>query len=163
MKSFVWKKGLFKCDYKLFGGGKHIGGLVENPWSQSAKGKIGERNMSFKIRNAFNPRADIIDLDAKEVVGSIKFSCWWSKARVNYKGKSLQWKYRNWWSTKWSLVDADGKHVGYNKGWSTNGTIVSELEDDVLLLTGLYIAHYYWQMIAVYITCIFMPMWIIFI
>lgn len=83
---------------------------------------------------------------------------WMTKATISIFDKTFIWKYENIWNTKWSVIDSEGISINYS-GDSTSGKIESTLEDDLLLLTGLFVTNYYWQITIVIIFIIFIPMW----
>ena len=80
---------------------------------------------------------------------------WMTKATISIFDKTFIWKYENIWNTKWSVIDSEGNSINYS-GDSTSGKIESTLEDDLLLLTGLFVTNYFWQ---ITIVIIFIPMW----
>ncbi|NQU87836.1 MAG: hypothetical protein HQ541_18975 [Mariniphaga sp.] len=82
-----------------------------------------------------------------------------TKAYIDYMGKLINWRYENMWNTKWSIYDSEGNHIKY-QGSSTNGRINTNLDNDLLLLTGLYITNYYWQLTIAVIVAVFIPIWI---
>ena len=81
-----------------------------------------------------------------------------TKATISIFDKTFIWKYENIWNTKWSVIDSEGNSINYT-GDSTSGKIESTLEDDLLLLTGLFVTNYFWQITIVIIFIIFIPMW----
>ena len=83
---------------------------------------------------------------------------WMTKATISIFDKTFIWKYENIWNTKWSVIDSEGNSINYS-GDSTSGKIESTLEDDLLLLTGLFVTNYFWQITIVIIFIIFIPMW----
>ncbi|MCK3683360.1 hypothetical protein [Maribellus sp. YY47] len=73
--------------------------------------------------------------------------------------KSVNWKYDNVWNTKWSLFDHEGIEIKY-AGSSTNGRIESNSDDALLLITGLFVTNYYWQVSVGIMLAIFLPIWL---
>ena len=150
----TWKKGLFNCSYNLMAGGITIGSLKEKKFSQSAIGQIDNRRYKFRMRNSFKQQVDIIDLDQEEVIGEISFNCWRPKAVIKLHDQVLFWKFTNIWETRWSLFRTDGTQLQFS-GCSIKGRIEMNDRDDLMVLIGLYISNYYWQLVAIYMAVFF--------
>lgn len=156
-----WKRGLFKCAYLLFSGDKQVGSFKENPWTiRSATGQLNSRVLQFKVKGAFNQTAEIVDQTDAKVIGRVRFNCWWPKANIQIGEKRYEWAFKNVWSTKWQIKGLDSEDEILYKGPAWKGLIdTSSSNSDALLLTGLFIANFYWQLLAIYIAC-FTPFWI---
>jgi hypothetical protein len=61
-------------------------------------------------------------------------------------------------NTKWSIFNSEGIRINYS-GSSTNGRIESNTEDDLLLLSGLYVTSYYRQLTIAILIAVFVPIW----
>ncbi|MTI21217.1 hypothetical protein E1176_09315 [Fulvivirga sp. RKSG066] len=149
-----WKKGLFRCVYQLFANGNKIGQLKEKRWSQSAIGVSGGKNILFRVKNSFVQSTDIIDIESGLTIGRIKYNCWWPKAKVEMEGKTYSWSFTNIWTTKWKIADEENNEVKFS-GHSVKGQVYSPITDSKILLTGLFIANYYWQLHITYLACVF--------
>jgi hypothetical protein len=57
------------------------------------------------------------------------------------------------------VTDSEGNHINYS-GHSTSGQIDSTLENDLFLLTGLFVINYHWQRAIAVMVIVFIPMWI---
>lgn len=143
--SLKWTKGVFSNLYKIYDNGDFIGDLKERSFSQSAKGSIRGKDYLFRTHGFFNPVTEIVDSTSKKIVGKIQYNSWRSKATVTLNGKTINWKYDNVWNTKWSLSDSDDTIVKFNSA-TTQGHIEARLDDELLVLTGLFIKNYYMQM-----------------
>jgi hypothetical protein len=73
--------------------------------------------------------------------------------------RTLYWKYDNRWQSKWSLFDDQGILMKF-AGGSSKGTIECEEEDDLLLLTGMFVSIYYQQAMIVILVAAFIPIWL---
>jgi hypothetical protein len=83
-----------------------------------------------------------------------------TRATIKVHGKNVNWQYDNRWQTRWSLRSAEGTLIEY-AGSSTGGQAEANTDDELLLLTGLFVTNYYWQMtILVVIITVFIPVWI---
>ena len=71
----------------------------------------------------------------------------------------INWKYENFWNTKWSVFNPEGINIEYS-GSMTRGKIDSNVDDALLLLSGLFVPNYYWQMTMVALLAVFIPLWI---
>jgi hypothetical protein len=163
MKTFLnWKKGLLKSTYEIYSHGTCIGSLREHTLTQCADGKLNGKHYSFNTKGFLKQETQIIDSDNFSPVGKITYNSWMTRATITYWDKTIFWKYNNAWNTKWCLYDfIEGVKINYY-GSSTRGTIESDDENELLLLTGLYITNYYWQTsVAVLIAC-FVPIWVVF-
>jgi hypothetical protein len=147
-KSLSWKKGFFKSTYELYSSdGTAAGKLKENYWGNTAEGEIYLRMYHFKMRGFWNKKAEILDLSTGEVLATIVFNCWKSKATIEFTkdpGKAMTFGYENFWHTKWNISEPSGLSVRF-QGTESKGQIRSDL-DDILILAGLYIANYNWKM-----------------
>ncbi|MDB4323772.1 hypothetical protein N9963_00030 [Crocinitomicaceae bacterium] len=155
---FSWKKGLFSSLYKIYSNGQQIGILKDKMFSQTSNGEINGEKYTFKTKGIFKQHTEIIDNQEEKVIGQISYNNWMTKATISIFDKTFIWKYENIWNTKWSVIDSEGNSINYS-GDSTSGKIESTLEDDLLLLTGLFVTNYFWQITIVIIFIIFIPMW----
>jgi hypothetical protein len=155
-----WKKGTFKTTYEIYTYGKVAGRLKEKSWTQSADGELNGNRYIFNSKGFFKLKTEIIDSINNTIIGKISYNSWMTKARIEYSGKVINWKYDNSWNTKWSLFDSEGAKIRYS-GSSSNGKIESDMQNDMLVLTGLYIANYNWQMTMIAVlTAVFIPIMI---
>jgi hypothetical protein len=148
--SLTWTKGVFSNLYKIYAGGDSIGDLKESSFSQSAKGSIRGREYLFRTHGFFNQSTEIIDSLNHKIVGKIQYNSWRSKATITLNGKTINWKYDNVWNTQWSLSDSDGTVMRFNSS-TTKGQIDAGPDDELLVLTGLFVKNYYMQMAFVVI------------
>jgi hypothetical protein len=81
-----------------------------------------------------------------------------TKATIELSDRKIFWKYDNVWNTKWSLFDSEGIQIQY-QGSSFNGKIEFNSQDDLLVLTGLFITNYYWQITIAVFAAVFIPVW----
>jgi len=79
-----------------------------------------------------------------------------TKATLTFGNRIVFWKYNNMWNTKWSIYDSDNIKIDY-AGSTTGGLIDSSIDDDLLLLSGLFVTNYYRQIALVIFVVIFIP------
>lgn len=146
-----WKKGFLKSTYMIFSAGKLVGSMKENMWKNSAVGELNGQSVSFITHGFIKQETQIIDSANRAIIGKITYNSLRTSAEISYKGNSYHWKNENWTHSKWSLYSFDGKQIAY-KGSNNKGVLDSNIEDELLILTGLFIANYFWQsMIAIFI------------
>lgn len=145
MERFIqWKKGIFKRTYELFSGETRAGMLKENTWKDSAGGELNGKKWEFRMKGFWKRRGEITEGENDVVLATITFNNWRTKAFIEFPGRpgrTLTWSYDNFWHTRWSLTDPSGRSVKYH-GRSTSGEIRSTLDDDMLILAGLFIESY---------------------
>lgn len=139
-----WAKGFFSSLYKIYSNGEQIGSLKDKAFSQSAVGKLNNKEYLFQTKGFFNQKTQIIDTSVNKTMGEIKYNNWMTKATITINNKTINWKYDNMWNTKWSVFNSEEINIKYS-GNSTGGQIDSNTDDELLLLSGLFITNYYWQ------------------
>ena len=154
-----WKKNIFSNLYNITLNGEQIGKLRDKSFSQSANGEINGKEYTFKTKGIFKQRTEIIDNLENKVIGEINYNNWMTKATISIGNKMIKWKYDNLWNTKWSLFNEGGINIKYS-GSSTKGQIDSNTDDPLLILSGLFVTNYYWQMTIAVIVAVFIPVWV---
>ena len=158
MKTLHWKKGAFKSTYKIYSNDTLVGTLKENVWKQSADGELTGKKYNFKTKGFFKQETEIVHADTNTALGKITYNSWMTKATIELSDRKIFWKYDNVWNTKWSLFDSEGIQIQY-QGSSFNGKIEFNSQDDLLVLTGLFITNYYWQIAIAVFVAVFIPVW----
>ena len=157
-KNLTWKKQFFSSTCLLYSDGQIVGMLKDKPFSQSAIGKLNGKEYAFKTKGLFKQNTEIIDSKENKVIGTIAYSNWMTKATISLTDKLINWKYDNLWNTKWRIFDNEGIEIKYT-GSSTSGRIESNADDAVLLLSGLFVPNYFWQMSVAVLVVILIPIW----
>ncbi|NVO11854.1 MAG: hypothetical protein HXX16_17985 [Bacteroidales bacterium] len=143
-KLITWEKGFFSRTYKFYSNSIEIGFLKIGAWSNKAKGTINSKEYDFITKGFFKQETSIIDSKTTLIVGTIIYNKWKSKATIKLPdGVEYNWQYTNFWHTKWSL-NKDLYFINY-KGSGLKGEIVSYISDELIIMTGLFIANYYTQ------------------
>jgi len=153
---FTWKKDFFSALYRIYSNGHEIGKLKEKTFTQTAIGELNGKEYTFRQKGFLKPQTEIINNNDHRVIGEITFSNWMTKASLSIDNKVISWKYDNIWNTKWSLFDSEGIKIQY-AGSSTSGQIDSNIDDGLLLLSGLYVTNYYWQMTLIILVAVLVP------
>ena len=149
-----WKKGIFKSSYKIYSGENFVGSLKENSWTNSAEGELNGKKYSFKTKGILKQETQIIDSD-NNIIGKITYNTWMTKAQIEIQNRIINWEYDNLWMSKWSLLSSEGIEIKYS-GSSRKGVIESNTGDELILLSGLFVTNYYWQMTFVLMFLLFM-------
>ncbi len=139
-----WKKEFFKCTYEIFSQGLSVGKLKESFMKQTAEGELYDKKIVFKTTGFLKQETQIIDPVSQKVIGKIVYNSWMTKATIEYADTIVNWKYENVWNTRWSISDNNRMLVKYT-GSSSGGEIGANTQDELLILTGLFITNYYWQ------------------
>ncbi len=137
-----WKKGVFSNLYKVYSNDQQIGKLKDRTLSQTANGELNGKEYTFKTKGFFKQSTEIIDCAESKVIGRIKYNSWMTKAVISVNGKTINWKYDNLWQTRWRIFNSEGIEIKFSSSLS-NGQIESNIDDGLLLLTGLFIINYH--------------------
>lgn len=159
MKSILnWKRGAFSTTCRIFSGEKAIGELTNSAFKQTAHGVIHNRRCLFKTKGLFKQETRILDGVSHQLIGKITYNSWMNKATIQFTDRTLFWKYDNGWQTRWSLYDDQGILMKF-AGGSSKGTIECEEEDDLMVLTGMFVTNYYQQAMIAIMVAVFIPIW----
>jgi len=154
----TWKKNFFSNLYGIYSNGQQVGKLKDKTFSQIANGELNGKEYTFKTKGFFKQQTEIIDNSENKVIGEIIYNNWMTKATISIDNKTINWKYDNIWNTKWSIFNSEGIKIQYS-GSSTSGQIDSNIDDALLLLSGLFVTNYYWQMTVAVLVAVFVPIW----
>lgn len=154
----TWEKGVFSNTYKIYSKGVQIGYLKDKSFSQSSTGRLGKQEYLFQTKGFFKQKTNIIDVATNKSIGEISYNNWMTKATIIINGETNNWKYNNRWNIKWSIRNSDGVKINYS-GKSNGGQIESNTDDALLLLSGLFVTNYYWQMSIFIMIVAFTPIW----
>ncbi len=149
-KSYFWRKGIFSHTHNLYFEGEKIGYVKENSWNMSGIGVIRDKKYRFTIKGVFHQESEIIDRNDNKVLGNIKYSSWFSKAKIELNGQKYQWKSQNGFKTRWQIIRDNTTLVKFSGG-SHKGTIQSDEDQELLIILGLFVNNYYTQFIALII------------
>jgi hypothetical protein len=147
-KFLTWKNRVFKSSYQIFSGETPVGKLKPDRCSRQGIGELNGKEYLFETKGFFNQETVIFNPNTKLQTGKIAYNTWQTKATIEYDGKVYFWKYNNSWNTKWSISDSATLLVRYH-GSFTKGEIEISSYNELLILTGLYITNYFWQMSSI--------------
>jgi len=146
--NYKWKKGFFSSSYELFINESKTGELKQEMFSETVYGKINESNYKFKKKGIFSSEIEITDLESKTLIGKIKFNSWITKAEIFLNEQKFEWKSDSFWGNKWSIRENDKKLIEYKTSGLSDGNIKSTIENDLLLISGLFSFNYYKRIAA---------------
>lgn len=155
-KKYTWTKRLFSDMYKIFADDQQIGKLKSSFLSNTSKGDINGKSYTFKTRGTFQQQTEIIDDSSESLLGEITYNAWMTKAFITINGRKSTLKYDNIWGTKWSILQDDEVSIQIT-GSSTSGKIISDVDNELLLLSGLQALNYYWQITLFIIIIAILP------
>jgi hypothetical protein len=150
-----WKKDLFSNLSKIYSEGRQVGEIKEKTFSKTATAELNNKRYSFITTGFFKPKTEILDESGKKL-GVITYSNWMTKATITLDREVLFWKYDNLWNTEWRVFNKNGVQVKY-KGSFSGGNIQSNTDDDLLLLSGLFISNYYREMLILIMFIVLLP------
>ena len=153
-----WEKGIFSSTYSIYSDKHLIGKLKDRTFAQAASGELNGREYIFRTKGLFKQHTEILDKAENRVMGEINYNSWMTKASISINNKVASWKYDNMWSTKWRIFDSEGMEIKYT-GSSRKGQIDANTDDPLLLLSGLFVTNYYWQMTLIVLVAVFVPIW----
>ena len=154
-----WKRGVFSSTCRIFSGEDYIGELANYAFKHTAEGVIRNKRYLFRTKGLFKQETQIIDGVSDQVIANISYNSMMSKATIEFKDRTVSWKYDNTWQTRWSLYDKLGIYMKF-KGGPNKGSIEYEEEDDLLVLTGLFVTNYYQQAMIAIMVAVFIPIWV---
>ena len=157
--TLIWKKRAFSTSYQIFSDKEPIGQLENHAFKQIADGIFRQKRYRFKTKGLFKQETQIIDVKSNQIIGTIAYNSWMSKATIQFTDRTVNWKYDNGWQTRWSLYDSLGIYMKFAGGYS-KGTIEYEEEDDLLVLTGLFVTNYYQQAMIAIMVAVLIPIWV---
>ncbi len=149
-----WKQKPLSHTSEIYHGNKVVGSIKENSMNQHANGLINGKKFIFRTSGFIKSNTLIVDGETDKIVGNITYNSWMTKARIKTPEGIAHWKYDNSFNTKWSLKDDNDLNITYSR---SNGIIKTDHQNDLLLLTGLYISQYYRRITFLMLFVVFVP------
>lgn len=151
----IWRKGSFDSNYQLYINGEIKGSLIFSSWKNNARG-IALKNYYFTSEGFFNPITKIRD-EHHNQIGVITYNAWKLKATVTFNNLDhASWSYTNSWLSKWTITNHRDKQIQYHST-TGSGTAYSDNDDELLLLSGLYIREFFSRAIILLVLIILIP------
>ncbi|MNK94111.1 hypothetical protein D3C87_1143030 [compost metagenome] len=137
-----WRKGLFDSNYQVFDQQQLKFSMNFSSWQNSAIATTQSGIYLLKSEGFSKPETRILN-NQNETLATITYDWLGFKAKVVFaSGETLDWRYQNSWLSRWSLNNLKDKQILFSAS-AGNGNIHSNVNDDMLVLTGLFIREYY--------------------
>lgn len=144
---FTWKAKFFTNSYEIFQYDNVIGRLKRAGWKRISDGELHGRKVQFQNKGFFNQEFLITDPVNNSPLGNIIFNTWRTKASITLQDKVYNFQFENLFHSKWSITNQNGNLVRYDARIK-HGVIISYTDNEMLILTGLYIRDYLKQRAA---------------
>ncbi|MEJ5996278.1 hypothetical protein WG904_17755 [Pedobacter sp. Du54] len=151
----TWRKGLFDSNYQLYTNGEIKGSLIFSSLKNNARG-IALKNYYFTTEGFLNPITKIRDENHNQI-GTITYNGWKLKATVTFNDLDVaSWSYTNSWLSQWAITNHRDKFIQYHST-TASGTASSDNEDELLLLSGLFVREFFSRAIILIIIAVMIP------
>lgn len=149
-----WRKGLFDSNYQVFDQQQLKFSMNFSSWQNSAIATMQTGIYLFKSEGFSKPETRILD-NQNQVLATITYHWLGFKAKIVFaSGETFDWSYQNSWLSRWSLNNLKDKQILFNAS-AGNGNIHTNIEDDMLIVTGLFIREYYSRILIGFILILF--------
>ncbi|KQC02173.1 hypothetical protein [Pedobacter sp. Hv1] len=149
-----WTKGLLDSSYQLFEGGEIRHTLFFDIWNNQARAISQQSTYLFKGNGFLNSTTQVFD-NQNNLIGMIQYHTWQNKAIFTLtSGEAYHWTFTNSWYSKWMITDSKTKQINYDADLSS-GAIMANTDDEIMLLTGLYIKEHYHKVIYLVLFILF--------
>jgi len=137
-----WNKNLYRNQIKIFQGFQKHSSLTGNLLNTKVIGSFKENKYIFKRNNSND--ISIVDLRTDEEVVTIKINKLVNKSVINLKGKNYTFSYENFFKSSWTIKQDYKDLIKYKSNFN-RGRINSETDDELLILTGMYLSNQFWK------------------
>jgi hypothetical protein len=152
----TWRKGLFDSSYQLYSNGEIRGSLVFSSWKNNARG-IALKNYYFTSEGFLNPITRIRDENHQQI-GVITYNSFKLKATLTFDNLDhASWSFTNSWLSQWEITNHRDKQIVYHSS-STEGAVHTNNDDELMLLSGIFIKEFFSRGFIIFILLILIPM-----
>ncbi|GGI25161.1 hypothetical protein [Pedobacter mendelii] len=149
-----WRKGLFDSNYQVIGNGLLKFSINFSSLKNTAIATTQKGIYLLKSEGYSNPETKILN-NRNEVLAVIRYDWLGFKAKIIFtSGEEFDWSFQNSWLSRWSVNNHKDKQIIYNSS-TGNGIIHSNTDDDLLILTGLFIREYYTRLLFAFVVLVF--------
>ena len=149
-----WRKGLFDSNYQVFKNGLLKFSLNFNSWKNSAIATTQAGIYLLKSEGFSKPETKLLN-NQNEVLAIITYDWLRFKAKIAFaSGDTFDWSFQNSWLSRWSLNNHQDKQILFNAS-SGNGMLHTNVDDDKLILCGLFIREYYSRLLVGFVIVVF--------
>ncbi|RYD79501.1 MAG: hypothetical protein EOP55_04605 [Sphingobacteriales bacterium] len=153
-QTLSWRKGILDSNYQVFGNALLKFSLNFSSLKNSAIATTQQGIYLLKSEGYSNPESKILN-NKNEVLAIIRYEWWSFKAKIIFtSGEEFDWSFQNSWLSRWTLNNHKDKQVIYNSS-TGNGLIHSNTDDDLVILSGLFIREYYMRLLFVSVILVF--------
>lgn len=129
-----WKKGI------IYLNDQPIGDFVRDK-VLTCQYKLNESMLNFEELDLYKRQIAIMDSDRNRL-GIIRKKRWSKKAKITLTDdREFELKPVNFWSKKWKLYADQNELMVFNKGIFNKGEVNYIFQDEVLILSGLYVVN----------------------
>jgi len=157
MAKFInWKRNWLSSKIELFVDGIQKGAIIFSTWRSDAESIFEDKNYFFTNVGFWQSKTNVFDKKTNELVAIITYDSWKSKAVISMKsGEQFEWKSTNFWKSQFVVSNYKDANIIYNSS-SNSGSISSDTDDSLLMITGLFIKQIYNKRGAALVAC-FVP------
>ena len=87
-----WKSKFLSTTHKLFIGSQQIGEMKDNNIDFSSTINYNGTKLKFRTKSLLRDKAEILDVDKKRIVATIRLSNFFNKASIYLNGSVYHWK-----------------------------------------------------------------------
>lgn len=136
-------KDAFSIKHSFYENGKLVGAIKDSPSSRSVTASLFENKYVFEKTGFFRPKIDIIDLNAKKIIGTIAFKTFRLRAHIYVAGDIFEWKFSNMMYSKWTLKNASQTIELSSQHRKEGQCIIHNKLTSLLLLSALIIRNHF--------------------
>ena len=141
-KYYTWNKGIFDSNYQVYEAGQIKSTMFFDAWRKEAKIITQQKSYILKNNGFIDPTTQIYD-NMHQIIGSITYNTWKTKGMVILNsGEQYTFDFTNSWFSTWVITNFKDKKISYDSSTSS-GTVMANTDDELMLLTGLYIRAYF--------------------
>ncbi|MEH3115881.1 hypothetical protein [Pedobacter terrae] len=154
-KILSWRKGLFESNYQAFNNGLLKFSLNFISWKNSAIATTQCGIYLFKSEGFSKPETKLLN-NQHGVLAIITYDWIRFQAKVVFaSGDTFDWSFQNSWLRRWSLNNHRDKQILFNAS-TGSGILHTNVDDDLLILCGLFIREYYSRLLVGFSIIIFL-------
>lgn len=148
-----WRKKLLCSKYQLYSDLGYAGKMQDVGTCYSALAQFEETRYKFKVKGLLQQKAEVQDLVDGSAAGEIKFNCWWPGARIRIGDQYWDWRFTDWFFHAF-LMTNDHEKI-YFESDRRGGEVFGNTQNNLAIMSGLFVLNYYRQMLIICIVSIF--------
>lgn len=144
MTALSWKSNFTETECRIFRGKVIAGILKTSPWKYDGRGELDGHMLTFKSKGFFQSRTEICDIEGKNVLGSIDYNVFRSKAQITYNGVHYYWRLDSWLRGKWAVSDGESEARFESAGfWKREGQVTNEDIPPPVILASFFVHGFF--------------------